>query len=40
MWLGVYYTAIPVGTAVGYVYGAHVANSSLGWAWIFWLLAL
>lgn len=35
-WLGVFYTAIPVGTAFGFVFSALVANS-VGWQWAFFL---
>lgn len=38
-WLSLFYTAIPVGTAVGYVYGAMFATSELGWAWAFYVEA-
>ena len=40
LWLGMYYTAIPFGTCVGYGYGAILASSSLTWAAAFWLEAL
>lgn len=35
-WLSIFYTAIPVGTALGYVYGAAMAGS-IGWQWAFWI---
>ena len=37
LWLGMYYTAIPFGTCVGYGYGALLAHS---WPWAFWIEAL
>lgn len=40
LWLGMYYTAIPFGTCVGYGYGAILASTSLTWAAAFWLEAL
>ena len=36
LWLGVFFTAIPTGTALGFVYGAAVA-SSVGWGWAYLL---
>jgi MFS family permease len=38
VWLGVLYTAIPVGAAVGYGYSATVSELC-GWQWAFWLEA-
>lgn len=35
MWLGIFYTAIPVGTAIGYAYSAIIAES-IGWQFAFW----
>lgn len=43
LWLGLYFTAIPFGTCVGYGYGAVLASSApfgAGWAAAFWLEAL
>ena len=40
LWLGLYFTAIPFGTCVGYGYGAVLASSPLSWAAAFWLEAL
>lgn len=37
-WVSIFYTAIPVGTAVGYAYSASVANS-VGWQWGFFIEA-
>jgi|MDSY01.2.fsa_nt_gb MFS family permease len=37
LWLGLYYTAIPFGTCIGYGYGACFASE---WPWAFWLEAL
>lgn len=34
LWLGIFYTAIPVGTALGYAYSALIATA-LGWQWAF-----
>jgi MFS family permease len=39
MWVSVFYTAIPVGTALGYVYSAVMAGS-VGWQWAFFGEAL
>ncbi|GMI17363.1 hypothetical protein TrLO_g12498 [Triparma laevis f. longispina] len=36
-WLSIYFTAIPCGTAVGYIFGSVMAESSLGWTWAFYL---
>jgi MFS family permease len=33
-----FYMAIPVGSALGYVYGGLVADSPLGWRWAFYLV--
>jgi MFS family permease len=33
-----FYMAIPVGSALGYVYGGQVADSALGWPWAFYLV--
>jgi MFS family permease len=38
-WLGIFYTAIPVGTAVGYAYSAAL-SASVGWAVAFFLEAV
>lgn len=38
-WLGLFYTAVPFGTATGYAYGAMIAGS-LGWSWAFFLEGL
>lgn len=37
-WVSVFYTAIPVGTALGYVYSAVMAGS-FGWQWAFFVEA-
>ena len=37
-WLSLFYTAIPVGTALGYVYSSMISGS-IGWAWAFILEA-
>jgi MFS family permease len=34
LWLGIFFTAVPVGTAVGYGYGASIA-ATLSWQWAF-----
>ncbi len=39
-WLGVFYLAIPVGTALGYPWGALFASSSLTWSWAFYAESL
>mmetsp|Transcript_16100 Transcript_16100/g.49204 ORF Transcript_16100/g.49204 Transcript_16100/m.49204 type:complete len:614 (-) Transcript_16100:327-2168(-) len=39
-WLGLYYTAIPLGTALGYIYGASLANSWVTWAGAFIIEAM
>lgn len=39
MWLGIFYTAIPVGTAIGYAYSAIIAES-IGWQFAFWFEGL
>ena len=31
LWLAIFYTSIPTGTAVGYLYGATMAETSAGW---------
>ena len=31
LWLSLFYTAIPTGTALGYLYGAAMAETSAGW---------
>lgn len=36
LWLALFFTAIPFGTAAGYVYGALFANSEASWRWAFW----
>lgn len=38
IWLGIFYTAIPVGTAFGYAYSAAV-STSMGWPFAFFLEA-
>lgn len=38
-WLAIFNTAIPVGTALGYVYSSLV-STSIGWQWAFFLEAL
>lgn len=38
-WLALFYTAIPVGTALGYAYSSIVA-AAVGWDWAFFLEAL
>jgi MFS family permease len=40
LWLGMFYTAIPFGTCVGYGFGAAVAASPLGWSAAFFLEAM
>lgn len=35
-WLAIFYTAIPVGTALGYVYSSIIAEA-LGWQWAFFI---
>lgn len=37
LWLGLFYMAIPVGTAVGFEYGAAIASSGIGWQWAYWI---
>ena len=39
-WLALFYTAIPLGTAVGYPWGSLFATSSWGWAWAFYVESL
>jgi len=36
MWLSLFMMAIPVGTAIGYAYGAYTANS-IGWQWAYFI---
>ncbi|KAG5179091.1 major facilitator superfamily domain-containing protein [Tribonema minus] len=36
-WLALYFTAIPVGTALGYIYGSLLAHSRLSWSGAYWL---
>jgi MFS transporter, Spinster family, sphingosine-1-phosphate transporter len=36
-WLALFYTAIPLGTAIGYPWGSLFATSSWGWAWAFYV---
>ena len=36
-WLSIFFIPIPVGSALGYVYGAALATGPLGWAWAFWI---
>jgi MFS family permease len=38
-WLSLFLMAIPVGTALGYTYGAFIANS-IGWQWAFFIEGL
>ncbi|XP_071935665.1 probable sphingolipid transporter spinster homolog 2 isoform X2 [Coffea arabica] len=38
-WLGIFYMCIPVGTAVGYVFGGVVGNQ-LSWRYAFWIEAI
>lgn len=43
LWLGVFYTAIPSGTAIGYLYSAGLAPAppkSIGWGWAYILEAM
>ncbi|KAF0691179.1 Aste57867_17542 [Aphanomyces stellatus] len=40
LWLGIFFSCISVGTAVGYEYGALLANSSWGWDWAFYWEAI
>eukprot|EP00616_Rhizochromulina_sp_CCMP1243_P000865 CAMPEP_0118965690 /NCGR_PEP_ID=MMETSP1173-20130426/3225_1 /TAXON_ID=1034831 /ORGANISM="Rhizochromulina marina cf, Strain CCMP1243" /LENGTH=539 /DNA_ID=CAMNT_0006914349 /DNA_START=197 /DNA_END=1817 /DNA_ORIENTATION=+ len=40
LWLGLFYTAIPFGTCIGYGYGALLAASPAGWPMAFFLEAL
>jgi MFS family permease len=35
--MALFYLAIPVGSALGYVYGGFV-NQRLDWRWVFWLV--
>ncbi|KAJ8452913.1 hypothetical protein Cgig2_014676 [Carnegiea gigantea] len=35
-WLGYFYMCIPVGYAIGYIYGGLVGNA-LAWRWAFWI---
>lgn len=37
LWLSIFYIAIPVGTALGYIYGGLISNSSLKWRGAFLL---
>jgi MFS family permease len=37
-WLAIFYTAIPVGTALGYVYSSIITNA-IGWQWAFFIEA-
>jgi len=39
LWLSIFFTAIPVGTAVGYAFGGNV-SALLGWRWAFFLEAM
>lgn len=39
LWLGIFYTAIPVGTAIGYAYSATLATT-VGWQWAFFVEGL
>lgn len=38
-WLGLFYMCIPVGYAIGYIYGGLV-GSHLAWRWAFWIEAI
>uniref|UniRef100_A0A7C8ZYL8 Major facilitator superfamily (MFS) profile domain-containing protein n=2 Tax=Opuntia streptacantha TaxID=393608 RepID=A0A7C8ZYL8_OPUST len=38
-WLGIFYMCIPVGYAIGYIYGGLV-GSHLAWRWAFWMEAV
>ena len=38
-WISIFYTAIPVGTAMGYVYSSFMSDS-LGWQWAFFFEAV
>lgn len=38
-WLGIFYMCIPVGYALGYIYGGLV-GSHLAWRWAFWMEAI
>lgn len=38
-WLGIFYTAIPVGTALGYAYSAAFSETA-GWEWAFFVEAI
>lgn len=38
-WLAIFFTAIPVGTALGYVYSSILAGS-IGWEWAFFIEAI
>ena len=43
MWLGCFYTAIPCGTAIGFVYGSLLAPpppDSIGWGWAYLIEAI
>jgi len=39
MWMSIFYTAIPVGIAIGYAYSSFMATS-IGWSWSFILEAI
>jgi len=36
--MALFYMAIPVGSAIGFLYGGVIADSSLGWRWAFYLV--
>lgn len=38
-WLGIFYTSIPVGTAVGYAFSAGISSTSWGWPFAFYVEA-
>ncbi|OQR98913.1 Major Facilitator Superfamily (MFS) [Thraustotheca clavata] len=40
LWMGVFFTLTSAGTALGYAYGAVLANSSWGWDWAFYIVAI
>ena len=39
-WLAIYFTAIPTGTALGYIFSSTVSSSSLGWQAAFYIEGL
>ena len=40
MWLAIYFTAIPTGTALGYIFSSAVSSSALGWQAAFYIEGL